>query len=132
MIYGQNQSKVAGGIKNKIILNLINKMTKFIYKFSDKILIQSPRFSDYIINQEVDEKKIIYYPYYAESFYEKVTSSDIVKSIFSSDSLNIVFAGNIGVAQSFDTIIDAVDLINKKINIKIIVLGEGRDKKRAN
>ena len=122
--------KAAGGINNKIILNLINEMTKFIYKLSDKILIQSPKFSDYLINQGVDKKKIIYYPYYAESFYKETITSDEVKKSFSSDYLNILFAGNIGVAQSFDTIIDAVNLINKEIKIKITVLGDGRDKLR--
>lgn len=123
--------KAAGGIDNKIILNLINEMTKFIYKYSDKILTQSPRFSDYIVNQGVDNNKIIYYPYYAESFYKKTTTSKEVKKYFSSDNLNILFAGNIGIAQSFDTIIDAVNLINKEIKIKITVLGDGRDKERV-
>ncbi|MDC0034269.1 glycosyltransferase family 4 protein [Flavobacteriaceae bacterium] len=123
--------KAAGGIDNKIILNLINEMTKFIYKFSHRILIQSPRFSDYIVNQGVANNKIIYYPYYAESFYKKITTSNEVKKYFSSDNLNILFAGNIGIAQSFDTIIDAVNLINKEIKIKITVLGDGRDKERV-
>ena len=123
--------KDAGGINNKTILSLINIMTKSIYYFYDSILVQSPRFKDYIVDQGVDENKIIYYPYYAESFYDVVVPKPIVKKIFPK-GLNILFAGNIGVAQNFDTIIEAAKIISKKIdNFTIIVLGEGRDKKRV-
>ena len=34
--------KVAGGIENKFALNLINLMTKIIYRNTNKILVQSP------------------------------------------------------------------------------------------
>ena len=94
------------------------------------ILVQSPRFKDYLLDQGVNEKKIVYYPYYAESFYDIVAPSSEIKQNFSK-GLNIVFAGNIGVAQSFDTIINAVEIISNKIdNFTLIVLGDGRDKKR--
>ena len=43
---------------------------------------------------------------------------------------NIVFAGNIGVAQSFDTIIDAAMILKDQISdFKFIIIGDGRDKK---
>ena len=123
--------KDAGGVDNKIILTLINIMTKSIYYFYNNILVQSPNFKDYLIDQGVDEKKIIYYPYYAESFYDIVNPKPRVKQFFPK-GLNILFAGNIGVAQSFDTIIEAVKIISKKIsNFNIIILGDGRDKKRV-
>jgi glycosyltransferase involved in cell wall biosynthesis len=121
----------AGGVNNKIILGLVNLMTKSIYFFYDIILVQSPRFKDYIIEQGVSNDKIFYYPYYAENYYKVVKSKSTEKSIFP-EGLNILFAGNIGVAQSFDTIIDAANIIRKeKYNINFIILGEGRDKQRV-
>ena len=46
--------------------------------------------------------------------------------------MNIVFAGNIGVAQSFNTIIEAVKILATKLeNFKFIIIGEGRDRKRV-
>ena len=38
--------KDAGGINNKIIIWLINLMTKIIYKSYNKVLVQSPYFID--------------------------------------------------------------------------------------
>ena len=123
--------KDAGGIKNKIILGLVNLMTKSIYFFYDTILVQSPRFKDYMIEQGVSKNKIIYYPYYAENFYKVVKPKSSVKSIFP-NGLNILFAGNIGVAQSFDTIVNAaLELKRKKMRLNFIIYGEGRDKNRV-
>ena len=122
--------KDAGGINNKIVLKLINLMTKSIYFFYDNILVQSPRFKDYILKQGVKRDKIIYYPYYAEKFYKIVSPKLNIKSMFP-EGLNILFAGNIGVAQSFDTIVNAASIIKNKIDkINFIILGDGRDKDR--
>ena len=120
--------RVAGGISNKIVLGLINSMTKMIYKYTDQILVQSPKFIDYIKKQNVKENKLIYYPYYAEDFYKAVKVKKSYKDQFP-DGFNLLFAGNIGVAQSFDTIVNAIELL-KEYDINLIVLGEGRDKSR--
>ena len=120
--------KVAGGVNNKIILWVINFLTKMIYKHTDKILVQSPKFIDYIKKQNVKKNKLFCYPYYAEDFYKVVKVKKIYKEKFPS-GFNILFAGNIGLAQSFDTIIKAAELL-KSDNINFIVLGEGRDKER--
>jgi len=123
--------KVAGGIKSKIILYLIELMTRSIYFFYDSILVQSPLFKEYLISQGVNKNKIKYYPYYAEDFYKIVNEKTKIKALFP-EGLNILFAGNIGVAQSFDTIIEAVKIASKKIKeLNIVILGEGRDKDRV-
>ena len=121
--------RVAGGISNKFILGLINYMTKIIYRYTDFILVQSPEFKSYIKNQNVPDQKLIYYPYYAEDFYKVVNQQEKYIESFPS-GFNLLFAGNIGVAQSFDTIISAFELI-KNHNVNLIVLGDGRDKLRV-
>ncbi|MDB2366502.1 glycosyltransferase family 4 protein [Flavobacteriaceae bacterium] len=123
--------KDAGGINNKLVLSLVNQMTKSIYYFYENILVQSPAFSEYLIGQGVNESKIIFYPYYAEKFYKVINEENEIKSQYG-DGLNIVFAGNIGVAQSFDTIIEAAKILSKKSNnFRFIIIGDGRDKKRV-
>ena len=120
--------KFAGGITNMNILRMINLMTKFIYKHTNRILVQSPEFIKYIKNQNVEEEKIIYYPYYAEDFYRKVEVKKYYREQFPK-GFNLVFAGNIGVAQGFETTLKAFEIL-KKEKINLIILGEGREKKR--
>ena len=122
--------KDAGGINNKFLLYLVDLMTKSIYYFYDNILVQSPSFKDYLLNQGVSESKIIFYPYYAENFYKVVNENTKIKSQFGK-GLKVVFAGNIGVAQSFDTIFYAAKILAIKLkDFKFIIIGDGRDRER--
>ncbi len=120
--------RVAGGINNEIILGLVNKLTKLIYRYTDLLLVQSPEFKNYIRNQGIVDSKIIYYPYYAEDFYG-VVDKDLNYLEQFPNGFNLIFAGNIGIAQSFDTIVSAFEKL-KDHNINLVILGDGRDKIR--
>jgi len=122
--------KDAGGINNKLILSLIDLMTKSIYYFYKTILVQSPYFKKYLVEQSVKESKIVYYPYYAENFYKVVKPKEEILALFGG-GLKLIFAGNIGVAQSFDTIVEAAKILKSKfVNFKFIIIGDGRERNR--
>ncbi len=120
----------AGGVKNKFVLGFFNSLTKWIYSHCRKVLVQSPGFTDYILNQGVPKDKIVFYPNPTEAFYKPLENEDEYGSFFSKDHFNIVFAGNIGEAQSFHTIIEAANLL-KKLPVKFVILGDGRYKETA-
>ena len=122
--------KAGGGVKNKFVLSFFNTLTKWIYKHSKKILIQSNGFKEYIINQGVPNDKIIFFPNPTEDFYKPLKDVKDYLQFFNTEFFNIVFAGNIGEAQSFQTIIEAINNI-KGLPIKVTVLGDGRYKKTA-
>jgi glycosyltransferase involved in cell wall biosynthesis len=116
----------AGGINNKLIISIINWLTTYIYKHSKKILVQSKAFIPYILKQKVEESKLVYYPNSTENYYiELDPDENLLKTLPS--GFKLMFAGNIGESQSFDTLLNAA-LILKKQGIKIqwIILGDGR------
>ena len=118
--------KIAGGIEKKWVLTLIDKLTRWIYSKMDKLLIQSKGFITYLEKQEVNSNKIIYYPFYAETFY-KIEESELSYSQKLPIGFKIIFAGNIGEAQSFKTLLSAAKIIkHKNLPITWIIFGEGR------
>lgn len=120
----------AGGIKNKYILNFVDSITRFIYHCSDKLLLQSRSFIPYVLNQRVPHEKLIYYPNSTESYYNVVPIKEEIRSKFP-QGFNLLFAGNIGEAQSFDTLIEsAIKLYEKSLQVNWIILGDGRMKKQ--
>ncbi len=123
--------RIAGGIENKIILGLIDRMTRWIYKNVDKILIQSEGFRSYIDNQVSNKKKIYYYPFYAEPFY-KVENPDPQYLNQLPSGFKLIFAGNIGEGQSFPTLLEAAKIL-KGMNLPIhwIIFGDGRMKENV-
>ena len=120
----------AGGVNNKLVLGFFNSLTKFIYNHSKKVLIQSNGFREYILNQGIPNDKIIYYPNPTEDFYKPLQEVKEYREFFQNEFFNIIFAGNIGEAQSFKTIINAINNV-KELPVKVIVLGDGRYKETA-
>lgn len=120
----------AGGIKNKFIINLISKLTRFIYQHCEKILVQSKAFIPYILNQNVSNSKIIYLPNSTESFYNKVDVKNKFKKLMPEEGPILMFAGNIGEAQGFNTVIKSASYL-KDLGVKVnwVILGDGRQRK---
>lgn len=116
-----------GAVSNKSIINVVGKLVKWIYKGCDLVLVQSRRFTDAIAKFNVDTKKIRYFPNTAESLYKPIPydqGNNITSAI--PNGFVVMFAGNIGVAQDFETILKAAVLTRKKQNIHWVILGNGR------
>ena len=119
----------AGGIKNKVIINLISKLTRFIYQHCEKILVQSKAFIPYILNQKVSNSKIIYLPNSTESFYNKVDVKNKFKKLMPEKGPILMFAGNIGEAQGFNTMIKSASYLNDSgVKVNWVILGDGRQR----
>jgi glycosyltransferase involved in cell wall biosynthesis len=120
--------KDTGAINSKFVLNSVDKLTKFIYKKSEVILVQSKAFTNYINKQGVPLNKIIYFPNPTEKFYNIAVTKKEYSNLFPK-GFNLIFAGNIGEAQSFDTLIDAAHKLKQlKYPIYWNILGDGRSK----
>lgn len=116
----------AGGVNNKYVIGFFSRLTKLIYSHSLKILVQSKAFIPYILSQDVLIDKLVYYPNSTESFYKIIPVNPEFYKRFP-QGFKLIFAGNLGEAQSFDTIIGAIDLLVKEgINVQLIILGNGR------
>ncbi len=118
----------AGGIKNKWILNTINRLVKWIYKNSDKLLITSLGFKKPILSKGNFEDKIVYFPNWGEDVF--LNKNDI-KTPSLPQGFIVMFAGNIGEAQDFNSILQAALLLKENKNIHWVILGDGRKKAYA-
>ncbi len=122
--------KDGGNLKSNFLPNLLLPMVKFIYKNCDKILVSSRSFID-SIKEKTDNKDIIYMPHWGETVFTESESTTFKNTeIEKIKDFKIIFAGNIGIAQDFDTIINAINKV-KNYPIHLVVLGEGREKKNA-
>lgn len=117
----------AGGIREKsFIYKIFKGISKKIYTNVDKILVTSKLFISYFKDQfEIDENKIIYMPQYADSFFENMDEQE--KTNLDKKTYDIVFAGNIGVAQSMETIINAAEMLEDYPQIKFHIVGDGSE-----
>ena len=115
--------QAAGGISNKRVLMAFEKLTTWIYKNSDKILISSKGFEESIVEKGDFKDKIIYFPNWADKALE-------VKGDYKLPDMpsgfKVMFAGNIGEAQDFDHIMEAAKLLENEKDIHFVFVGDGR------
>ncbi|ROM58306.1 glycosyltransferase WbuB [Pseudomonas poae] len=118
--------KATGFIKNPFLLKVVGLLVRFIYAQTDTILVQSEAFVSSAAKYAAKDK-IVYYP---NSY--RIPSVDVdaadrlpleINQLLSSNFC-VVFAGNLGFAQSLETIIDAAKALGH-LDCKIVVVGSG-------
>ncbi len=115
-----------GFIKNAWLLACVRRIVRDIYRKSDYILIQSEGFRQSIEALVDDPKKILYYPNPAEDLSQLeplAVNCPIAMEI--KQHFSIVFAGNIGKAQSCETLVLAAEKLRQYPDIKLYFVGDG-------
>jgi glycosyltransferase involved in cell wall biosynthesis len=113
-----------GHIKSKIVLKIIQWLVKFCYLNVDLILVQSRGFID-PISRLAPNKKIFYFPNSVDKSFYSPSQKNLPKIKSLRSGFTVVFAGNIGIAQSVDTIIEAAEKLLPFTDIKIVIFGSG-------
>lgn len=119
----------AGGVRSKVVLGLLDKMVKKIYRKSDLLLIQSEAFRESILSKGHFENKIRFVPNWAEDLYleKRMANRESVENMIPS-GFCVMFAGNIGAAQDVESIVKAAVEIKENKEIKWIIVGDGRQR----
>ena len=118
------ESLLAGGITHKSPLyKYYKKVSGNIYLKCDKILVSTKEHIDYIkALPKCSDLDIEYLPQYAESIFEDSNYETEDNGV-----IDLMFAGNIGKAQSVDTIIKAAALLKDNPKYKFHIVGSGSE-----
>lgn len=116
-----------GSISSKKILKIVGSMVGFIYSQCNTILIQSKSFRPSVEKYTSQTKNTFYFPNSAEKLYQPLElKSDTFEGSLMPSGFKVMFAGNIGAAQGFATILEAASLLKEHKEIQWVILGDGR------
>jgi glycosyltransferase involved in cell wall biosynthesis len=119
--------RATGHVKSPILLRLVTSAVQYIYRKSDSILIQSEAFRSPIERLAGDPDKIHYFPNLSKTTSSSnscsATANDLAATI--KETFSIVLAGNIGRAQSIETVVEAACHLRDADNVKIFIVGSG-------
>lgn len=117
-----------GGLKSRPVIKLLSLMEKFVYRHSDKVTTIDQVFFNTIVDRFFDKDKLQIVPNFVDTeIYKPITMDQVQldQAYFSkSSSFKIMYAGNIGYAQDWDTLIRVADKV-KDENIEFFVIGDG-------
>ncbi len=114
-------------VRSPLILRVVERLVRFIYRRCDRLLVQSRAFVEPVKRLGADPDQIEYFPNSAEQLYQPTSAPDdaVERSILPGGFL-VMFAGNIGAAQDFETILSAAELLRSDRDIQWVILGDGR------
>ncbi|RYG29345.1 MAG: glycosyltransferase WbuB, partial [Burkholderiales bacterium] len=117
----------AGGVKAGWVLRLLDAMVLHIYRGADRVLIQSAAFRSHIERADIAPERIVYFPQSVDTLFRPLSPSDChEEGVMMPDGFRIMFAGNIGQAQDFETILAAAERLLDHGDIKWVIVGSGR------
>lgn len=116
-----------GPVNSGRLFRLLRAVCSRIHRSFDAILVQSSAFIDPLVEQGVDARRISYLPNWAEDLYRpvQVAPADERRSELP-PGFRIVFAGNVGHSQSFETVLGAAEQLLELRDLHWVIIGDGR------
>ncbi len=119
--------EATGAIRSPLLIRAVDRLVRWIYRGCDLVLAQSEAFMAPIARQGVPPERLRYYPNSAEDFYAPVKlPADASERREMPGGFTVLFAGNIGAAQDFPTILAAAELARDDPGIHWVIVGDGR------
>jgi glycosyltransferase involved in cell wall biosynthesis len=116
-------------VKSPTVLRWVERLVRFIYRRCDRILVQSEGFVPRVAALDAEPARIVYFPNWAEPVYRPVAvPHDAPERGELPRGFRVMFAGNIGAAQSFETILAAAERLRGHEEIQWIILGDGHQR----
>lgn len=114
----------AGGLtESSPIYKFFGWESKRLYNKPDRVLITSRMFREYLEQQHgVMDEKIRYLPQYAAAQFDTLPPADPDKK-----TIDLMFAGNVGAAQSLTTVLRAAELLRGETALRWHIVGDGSE-----
>ena len=117
-------SVAIGGVKEgSIIYRFFRWVSNRIYTKADRILITSQMFREYFKQKfGISDDVIEYLPQYALSAFDSVLPEKTDK-----EHIDLLFAGNVGAAQSLNTVLEAAKILQDEEKLRWHIVGDGSE-----
>ena len=116
-----------GAVRSERILGWVTRVVRYIYRHCDRVLVQSEGFAPRVEAVGARPTDVFYLPNWAEALYEPVElEDDAPERGEMPEGFRVMFAGNVGAAQSFETILGAAEKLKGYPEIQWVILGDGR------
>ena len=117
-------------LKDGIVLNVLRWVEKHVYNGSDAVTTIDQVFHDTIVDRFIDKSKLHIIPNFVDTeLYRQCEWRGVLdETMFpNNDKIHLLYAGNIGLMQDWDTLLALAELTSD-VNVEFIVVGEGAKK----
>lgn len=115
-----------GFVKHPYLLKAIGYLVRAIYSGCDTLLVQSRAFVEPVARYARREQ-IIYYPNSVDVQFQDTTVAGVAPELVEEleQHFSVVFAGNLGVAQAVETLLETAIRLRHDPQIRLVLVGSG-------
>lgn len=118
--------QATGAVRSQAALGVVRRLVRWLYRHCDRILVSSRGFTQGVAATGGYAGPVIHFPNWVEPEYAACGGAPNAALPALPGGFRILFAGNIGEAQDFPTLLDAAERLRTVPDIQWIVLGDGR------
>lgn len=121
-----------GMIREGRVTRMIRKACNFLYKRAAAIVVASPGMKTHLERQNVAPEKITVIPQWGDDEVFRPVDQDLELALRHglARKRSVVFAGNLGLAQGLDTILDAAKQLVRLEDFQFVLIGDGVEAER--
>jgi colanic acid biosynthesis glycosyl transferase WcaI len=129
------ESALASGLMRPgALVSLLYRLADWVYRRAPRILVVSDAAADHLRGRGVDPSKIAVAHHWVDTEpFERPSTRDVRAEFGWQDRFVVMFAGNLGMVQGLDTVIEAAALLHGDSaarQVEIVLLGDGADRQR--
>ena len=115
-----------GAVTSPVAIGAIERLVAFIYRRCRLVLTPSRSLLPVVRRHCFDDARVAYFPNWVEGVYDAGLADRAPEVPPRRDAFTLMFAGNIGEAQDFPTILDAAERLRSRADIRWLIVGDGR------
>jgi colanic acid biosynthesis glycosyl transferase WcaI len=117
-----------GLMTNKVAIAAFKTLEKFAYKASSEIIVVAPGFRTNLMRKGVPDDKINFIPNWVDT--QAIRPQDRVNEFrarhgLGPDDFIVLYAGNIGMSQGLEVVLEAADRLRARNEIRFLIVGAG-------
>jgi glycosyltransferase involved in cell wall biosynthesis len=126
------ESALASGLmKPGRLVNFLYRLADWVYARAPRIFVVSRAAAGHLHERGVDAAKIAVAQHWVEtSVFQGGSSRDVRAEYGWGDRFVVMFAGNLGMVQGLETIIEAAALVPATVGAHFVFVGDGADRRR--
>jgi glycosyltransferase involved in cell wall biosynthesis len=116
--------QATGYVRNRWVLAAVRHVVKFIYRHANLLLVQSKGF-EAPVSALAPGKQVVYFPNSVDGIFSDPPDVPLPEVSALDSGFPVVFAGNVGVGQAVQVIVEAATLLKDQPDIRFVVFGYG-------
>ena len=116
-----------GVIKNRALIYLLHRVENFVYSTAGLISVISEPMREVVLSKGVPPDKVIHIPNWVDTTDLDVPlkNNEFSRTHGVQDVFVVAYAGNMGLAQNFDELLDAAGILRDQNKIRFMLIGDG-------